>query len=144
MPQLQPLSFGQVHRSLVGLFDGGMHAKRIESLANATLGVVRTGSLAVSTIGHGLALARGLTSKHAIKQVDRLLSNEGIDIDAALRHWVPYVVGPRTSINVAIDWTEFDADGQATLISLLTGMAGHAAVVADGRHSHPQEPSQRI
>jgi len=67
MPQQQPLSFGQVHRSLVGLFDGDMHAKRIESLANATLGVVRTGSLAVSTIGHGLALARGLTTKHAIK-----------------------------------------------------------------------------
>ena len=121
MPQQQPLSYGQVHRSLVGLFDGDMDGKRVESLANATLGVVRTGSLAVSTIGHGLALARGLTTKHAIKQVDRLLSNEGIDIDAALRHWVPYVVGPRTSINVAIDWTEFDADGQATLmLSLLT------------------------
>jgi hypothetical protein len=53
--------------------------------------------------------------------VDRLLSNEGIDIDAALRYWVPHVVDPRTSINVAIDWTEFDADGQATLmLSLLT------------------------
>ena len=121
MPQPQPLSFGHVHRSLVGLFDGDIHAKRVESLANATLGVVSTGSLAVSTIGHGLALARGLTTKHAIKQVDRLLSNEGIDIDAALRHWVRYVVGPRTSINVAMDWTEFDADGQATLmLSLLT------------------------
>jgi hypothetical protein len=51
MPQQQLLSFGQVHRSLVGLFDGDMHAKRVESLANATLGVVGTGSLAVSTIG---------------------------------------------------------------------------------------------
>lgn len=121
MVRQQPLSYGQVHRSLVGLFDGDMHAKRIASLANATLGVVKSGSLAVSTIGHGLALARGLTTKHAIKQVDRLLSNEGIDIDAALRHWVRYVVGPRTSINVAMDWTEFDADGQATLmLSLLT------------------------
>ena len=88
MPRHQPLSFGQVHRSLAGLFDGDIHAKRVESLANATLGVVRTGSLAVSTIGHGLALGRGLTTKHAIKQIDRLLSNEGIDIDAALRHWV--------------------------------------------------------
>jgi hypothetical protein len=121
MVRQQPLSYGQVHRSLVGLFDGDMHAKRIASLANATLGVVKTGSLAVSMIGHGLALARGLTSKHAIKQVDRLLSNEGIDIDAALCHWVRYVVGPRTGINVAMDWTEFDADGQATLmLSLLT------------------------
>src|SRR5260370_39975220 len=121
MPQQQPLAFGQVHRSLVGLFDGDMHAKRVEPLANATLGVVRTGSLAVSTIGHGLALARGLTTKHAIKQVDRLLSNEGIDIDAALRHCVPYAVGPRTSINVALDWTDFDTDDQATImLSLLT------------------------
>jgi DDE family transposase len=71
--------------------------------------------------GQGLALARGLMTKHAIKQVDRLLSNQGIDIDTALRHWVPYVVGPRSSINVAMDWTEFDADGQATImLSLLT------------------------
>ena len=44
MPQQQPLSFGHVHRSLVGLFDGDMHAKRVESLAKH-LGVVSTGSL---------------------------------------------------------------------------------------------------
>jgi len=121
MQQNQTLGFTQVHRGLISLFDGDLHAKRVLSLANATLGVVRTTSLAVNTIGQGLALARGLVTKHAIKQVDRLLSNEGIDVDAALRHWIPYVVGPRTSINVAMDWTDFDADGQATImLSLLT------------------------
>ena len=121
MTPAQTLCFTEVHRFLAGLFEGDLHAKRVLSLANATLGVIRTASLAVHTIGHGLALARGLLSKHAIKQVDRLLSNQGIDLDAALRHWVPYVVGPRSSINVAMDWTEFDADGQATLmLSLLT------------------------
>ena len=98
-----------------------MHAKRVLSLANATLGVISTASLAVNTIGQGLALARGRMTKHAVKQVDRLLSNPGIDVDAALRHWVPHVVGPRTAINVAMDWTEFDADGQATImLSLMT------------------------
>ena len=117
----QTLCFPEVHRFLSNLFDGDMHAKRVVSLANATLGVVRTASLAVNTIGQGLALARGRMTKHAIKQVDRLLSNEGIDIDAALRHWIPYVVGPRTSIIVAMDWTDFDADRQATImLSLLT------------------------
>lgn len=117
----QAVGFDGVHGFLSTLFDGDLHAKRVLSLANATLGVIRTASLAVNTIGQGLALARGLTTKHAIKQVDRLLSNQGIDVDAALRHWVPYVVGPRTSINVAMDWTEFDADGQATImLSLLT------------------------
>ena len=90
-------------------------------MANATLGVIKSASLAVNTIGQGLALARGLLTKHAIKQVDRLLSNEGIDVDAALSRWSPYVVGSRTSINVAMDWTDFDADGQVTImLSLLT------------------------
>lgn len=121
MAPQQTLTFGQVRRSLDALFDGDMHAKRILSLANATLGVLRTASLAVNTIGQGLALARGLVTKHAIKQVDRLLSNDGIDIDAALCHWVPYVVGTRTSIYVAMDWTEFAKDKQATImLSLLT------------------------
>lgn len=117
----QTLDYDQVHGFLAELFAGDVHAKRVESLANATLGVIRTASLAVNTIGHGLALARGLVTKHAIKQVDRLLSNDGIDIDAILRHWVPYVVGARTSINVAMDWTDFDADGHTTLmLSLIT------------------------
>jgi hypothetical protein len=115
------LGFHEVNRFMSGLFDRDLHAKRVLSLANATLGVVRTASLAVNTIGQRLALARGLVTKHAIKQVDRLLSNEGIDIDAALRHWVPYAVGPRPSIKVAMDWTDFDADGQTTImLSLMT------------------------
>src|SRR5471032_1157999 len=121
MAQNQTVSFGEVHRFLERLFDGDLHAKRVLSLANATLGVIRTASLAVNTIGQGLALARGLITKHAIKQVDRLLSNDGIDIDAALPHWVRYVVGPRTDIKVAMDWTDFDADKQTTImLSLMT------------------------
>jgi hypothetical protein len=126
----QTVGFEGVHGFLVNLFDGDLHAKRVLSLANAALGVIRTASLAVNTIGQGLALARGLTTKHAIKQVDRLLSNEGIDIDAALRHWVPYVVGPRASINVAMDWTDFDADDQATIMLSLLTRPRHAAAVA--------------
>ena len=55
------------------------------------------------------------------KQVDRLLSNEGIDVDALLARWVPFMVGARKELVVAMDWTDFDADGQATLmLSLLT------------------------
>jgi hypothetical protein len=53
--------------------------------------------------------------------VDRLLSNEAIDVDALLAHWVPFIVGSRPEIAVALDWTDFDADGQSTLmLSLLT------------------------
>jgi hypothetical protein len=140
----QILCFAEVHRVLAGLFDGDLHAKRVLSLANATLGVIRTASLAVNTIGQGLALARGLVTKHAIKQVDRLLSNQGIDLDAALRHWVPYVVGPRSSINVAMDWTEFRRrrSGHHHAVAADPPRSRHPAGVADGGYLHPQGSPQ--
>lgn len=92
-----------------------MHAKRVISLANGTLGVMTTASLAVSMIGHGLAQARGLATKHSIKQVDRLLSNPAITAWYYFKHWVPYVVGNKKEILVAMDWTDYDGDNQATL-----------------------------
>jgi hypothetical protein len=108
------------------IFGEDVHAKRIESLANATLGVVSTGSLAVNTIGHGLALAKGKLTKHAIKQVDRLLSNPGINVEQVSQQWVPYVVGPRQNIMVAMDWTDFDADNHATLMLSMVTRHGRA------------------
>ena len=63
-----------------GLYGPDLHAKRVESLAGATLGVMAGASLAVATIGQALAQARGLVTKHAVKQVDRLMSNRGIDV----------------------------------------------------------------
>ena len=63
------------HQFLSALFSEDIHAKRVYSLANATLGVISSASLAVNSIGQGLALARGRLPKHAIKRVDRLLSN---------------------------------------------------------------------
>jgi len=78
----------------------------------------------VSIIGQSLAQARGLLSKHAIKQVDRLLSNQGIIVWDMFAPWVAEMVGQRTSIVVAMDWTDFDADDQATLaLSLVTNQA---------------------
>jgi hypothetical protein len=45
------ITFKVTHRFLSGLFVEDVHAKRISSLANATLGVVSSASLAVNTIG---------------------------------------------------------------------------------------------
>jgi hypothetical protein len=126
MPFKKPLSFEGVHQFLRTLFADDLHAKRVLSLAGATLGVIESASLAVAMIGQGLALARGRLTKHAIKQVDRLLSNPGINVDALLVHWVPYVVGSRSSITVAMDWTDFDADGQTTIMLSLLCRHGRA------------------
>ena len=110
-----------IRQFLDGMFKDDLHAKRVESLANGTLGVMAGASLGVALIGQALAQARGLLTKHAIKQVDRLLSNQGVRPWQLFAQWVPEVVGDRASIVVAMDWTDFDADGQATLaLSLVT------------------------
>lgn len=103
------------------LYEGDLHAKRVLSLANGTLGVLTSASLAVHAIGQGLAHARGTLSKHGVKQVDRLLSNRGVELEGFFEHWVPYVIGARTAVVVALDWTSFARDGHETLVlSLLT------------------------
>ena len=83
-------------------------------------------SLAVAMIGQALAQARGLVTKHAIKQVDRLLSNTGIDVWESFARWVPHLVGSRNDIVVVMDWTDFDGDGQATLALNLVTEHGRA------------------
>src|SRR3954470_4632536 len=90
-----------------------IHTKRVDSLANATLGVMTGASLAVAMIGKSLAQA--LLPKHAIKQVDRLLSNSKLEAWDVFASWVPEMVGSRTDIVVAMDWTDFDADGHLAL-----------------------------
>ena len=52
---------------VAGLYNADLHAKRVLSLANATLGVLASASLAVHAIGQGLAQAMGTLSKHGIK-----------------------------------------------------------------------------
>ncbi len=93
-----------------------MHPKRVLSLANATLGTLRAESLAIHLIGQGLAQAKDLERNHCIKQVDRLLSNCKLEVWDLFNDWVPYLVGDKKEIIVALDWTEFDADGHSTLM----------------------------
>jgi Transposase DDE domain len=115
-----------INKYLNSVFDGDVHAKRVASLANATLGVMASASLAVSIIGQALAQARGLLTKHAVKQVDRLLSNEGIVVWDMFAHWVPEVIGTSKVAVIAMDWTDFDADDQSTLVLSLVTAHGRA------------------
>src|SRR5664279_105492 len=122
----EDITLKTTHQFLSALFSEDIHAKRVYSLANATLGVISSASLAVNSIGQGLALARGRLPKHAIKQVDRLLSNPGIDVDELSKRWVAHAVGPRPKVVVAMDWTDFDADNQATIMLSLVSNHGRS------------------
>ena len=118
----EKLRFETVSDFVEDIFGEDMHAKRVESLACATLGALHSCSLAVRLIGQGLAQAHALKQKHCIKQVDRLFSNPKLDVPALFSDWISYVLGERKEIVVAMDWTEFDADGHSTLmLSLVTG-----------------------
>src|SRR3954469_23812391 len=120
------MQFQDVRAFLDSILDEDIHTKRVDSLANATLGVMTGASLGVAIIGKSLAQARGLLPKHAIKQVDRLLSNRKLEAWDLFATWVPELVGSRTDLVVAMDWTDFDADGQATLALKLVTRHGRA------------------
>jgi hypothetical protein len=62
-----------------------------------------------------------------IKQVDRLLSNHGIDVWESFARWVPHQIGAHREVLVAMDWTDFDHDDQATLVLSLVSGHGRAA-----------------
>src|SRR3954452_1093767 len=109
------MKFQDVRAFLDSVLDEDIHTKRVDSLANATLGVMTGASLGVAVIGKSLAQARGLLPKHAVKPVDRLLSNPRIEAWDVFATWVPEMVGPRKDIVVAMDWTDFDADGHLAL-----------------------------
>jgi hypothetical protein len=104
-----------------------LHAKRVRSIAHGVLGVLHGDDLSVAAVGRGAARARGTSPKHGIKQVDRFLSNDGVAMDKVFAGWVPWLVGDRDSIVVAMDWTEHDHDDQSTIAIYLVTRHGRAA-----------------
>lgn len=126
MAKRTPITFDDVHSFVASIFGEDVHAKRVLSMANATLGVMTSASLGIAAIGQGLAEARGRVTKHAVKQVDRLFSNQGIKVWLFFGLWVPHIIGARKEIVVALDWTNFDADGHVTLALNLVTRHGRA------------------
>ena len=122
-PRLSP---ARVHDFVSELLGDDVHATRVLSFANGVVGVLHAAALGIHVIGRGLADAMGLEPKHAIKQIDRLLSNSGIDVWAWFQQWVTFVVAARTEIVVALDWTEFDKDDHAVIALYLLTSHGRA------------------
>lgn len=60
-----PIPFEKIFDFVDSIFGGDMHAKRVLSLANATLGAMHAESLAIHLIGQGLAQAKDLEPVYA-------------------------------------------------------------------------------
>jgi hypothetical protein len=103
-----------------------LHAKTVLSVSMAAVGVLHALSLCIHVVGRALAWAHGNDPKHAIKQVDRLLSNAKVSIGGLARPWAEFLIGERKEILVALDWTDFDADDHTTLCAYLVTRHGRA------------------
>src|SRR3954470_11795069 len=144
------MQFQDVRSFLDSVLSEDIHAKRVDSLANAALGVMTGASLAVAMIGRSLAQA--LLTKHAVKQVDRLLSNPAIEAWDIFTTWVPEMVGSRTDIVVAMDWTDYDADGHLALKLVtrhgrstpLVWLSVHKDELTDARNAYEDAAVRRL
>lgn len=138
-----PVRASTVEKFLKSIVGEDMHAKRIMSLSNAVLGAVHAAALAVHLIGQALAQARGLQAKHAVKQVDRLLSNNGIKPWKFFEYWVPFILRGQREIVVALDWTEFAKDDHATIVLSLVTTHGRATPLLWATTSRAQLADRR-
>jgi hypothetical protein len=125
------------------MFGETVHAARIRSLSSGVLGVLSAGVLGVRAIGRGLAAARGLVDKHAIKQIDRLLSNEELGIWVLAAVWVPAVIGSAERVFINLDWTDADGEDHTTLMASLQTEHGRSAPLLWKTHRKSQLAGHR-
>jgi len=98
------------------VFGGEGHAPRLASLTDGVDGMLHAASRGVRVIGQGVAVAQGLAPRHAIKQVDRLLSHPKLSMAQVFGCWGPFVAGERRAIFVNFDWTAFEDADQGTVV----------------------------
>lgn len=120
------LNAASIERFLGEAVEVDWHVATLRSVSLGTLGVLHAVSLCIHVIGRAAAWVRDVDPKHSVKQIDRLLSNENVTIWAFARAWVRFVVGPRPEAIIALDWTDFDADGHATIAAYLITNHGRA------------------
>lgn len=111
------VNYSTVWEELSQLLGGQLHNARLQSLANAVVGVLTSDAVSVVALGRGLAEARGLSERHCIKQVDRMLSNERLDVREVLPPFVAHVLSQqRGELPLLLERIRFPADEQDTII----------------------------
>lgn len=124
--RMDGISLKGMRRMTQSMFGDEAHAKRVESLANGATGVMVAKRAAIHAIGAAYAEVAEIKPKHGVKQVDRYLSNQGIDVEALTPSWARFVLGSRREVILALDWTEFDASDHSTLCAYVVTTHGRA------------------
>jgi DDE family transposase len=120
------LRLQQTRRFTQELFGADEHAARVLSVSNGVAGILHGATAAIHGIGQAYAELAEISPKSGVKQVDRLLSNPQFSLDRLMPSWVQFVVSVRDEAVIALDWTEYDDDDQATLSAYLVTRHGRA------------------
>jgi hypothetical protein len=107
-----------------------LHAKRMQSLAGYSIASMTAPSAAIHAIGAAYAAVAEIQPKSGIKQVDRFLSNRKFDVAALTPSWARFVLGGRSEVLLAMDWTDFEADDHTTLAVYVVTTHGRATPLA--------------
>lgn len=92
-----------------------VHSQRLEALAGYTEATTRAMRAGVHAIGAAYAEMAEIKPRHGVKSFDRMLSNKGLDVEALRPAWAQFVLGGRSEVLLAMDWTDFDDDDHTTL-----------------------------
>lgn len=125
-PHRAPIGTETIIAFVTGLLAPVLHLKQAKSIAQAVVGAMHADRWSVAAVGRALAQVMGLSPKHGIKQFDRLLSNDKIEIEDAFRATVPWLIACREEIVVSLDWTEYANDGHSRLALNLVTRHGRA------------------
>jgi hypothetical protein len=120
-------------------FGPALHTKRLLSLSLATVGVCHAPRASIAEIGRNLAAATGKSPKHCIKQVDRLLSNDGFPLEEVLPTYIRVIGGDREAVTLAMDWTEYPVNGHpGSAAGLQPGLQAPGRLDAEGPPRSPR------
>ena len=103
------------------LSGGTLRMYHVKSLANAVYGALESSRLSISSIGRSFAQSTDRCEKHGIKQVDRLVGTDKVNMEELFRELCHRVVEKRKEILVSLDWTEYDYTDQSRVtINMIT------------------------
>ena len=120
----QVFSLEHTRAVVESILGSGMHLARVRSIANGVAGVLNASKISIAAVGRAYAGLAGVQRKSGVKQVDRLLSNQGVKLEQVLPRWVQFVAGDVSELLIAVDWTDFAHDDHTTLYAALIPRGG--------------------
>jgi hypothetical protein len=102
------------------------HAATSKAIGDAVKAIGSAARVGLGFIALTLSVHLVLPLKESHRRIERLLKNPKLGLDWRGFSYVRHVLGDRTEALIALDWTDFEHDGQTTLCAYLATKHGRA------------------